>query len=219
MKPKFITFTGLDDSTDLKRVVALSQRYPIEWGILLGRESGIPRFPSAGTIATLRCLPVRRALHLCGPRAKEAREGLASVKLACEGFSRIQVNGPDYGLDEMEGVARALDRVVIVQWRGEEFPAHRMSLRYLFDRSAGQGIQPSLWPRLPHNVIVSLPLCGYAGGIGPENVISVVNQIAADGPYWLDMESGVRTGDAFDLDKCEAVCRALWGEGRGVDRG
>lgn len=218
MKPKFITFTGLDDATDLKRVVALSRRYPIEWGILLGRESGIPRFPSAGAIDALRCLPIRRALHLCGPRARDAHEKLVSVKLACEGFSRIQVNGPDCDLDEMEDVAKALDRVVIAQWRGEEFPAHRMSLRYLFDRSAGQGKLPTLWPRLPHNAIVNLPLCGYAGGIGPENVISVVDQIAADGPYWLDMESGVRTGDVFDLDKCEAVCRALWG-GEGVDRG
>ncbi len=216
MRPKFITFTGLDDATDQKRVVALSRRYPIEWGILLGRESGIPRFPSAGTIDALRCLPIRRALHLCGPRAKEAREGLASVKLACEGFSRIQVNGPDCDLDEMEAVAKALDRVVIVQWRGEEFPAHRMSLRYLFDRSAGQGKPPTLWPRLPRN-IVGTPLCGYAGGIGPGNVRLVVDLIDADGPYWLDVESGVRTGDVFDLDKCEAVCRALWGEG--VDRG
>jgi len=32
--PEFITFTGLDDKTDLKHADYLAQIYPIEWGIL-----------------------------------------------------------------------------------------------------------------------------------------------------------------------------------------
>jgi hypothetical protein len=29
--------------------------------------------------------------------------------------------------------------------------------------------------------------------------------------YWIDMESGVRTGGWLDVAKCEAVCRAVYG--------
>ncbi|GAA4256618.1 hypothetical protein HLK65_28415 [Azospirillum formosense] len=38
----------------------------------------------------------------------------------------------------------------------------------------------------------------------------VLTQIAATEPYWIDMESGVRTDDWLDLDKVEAVCRAVY---------
>jgi phosphoribosylanthranilate isomerase len=51
---------------------------------------------------------------------------------------------------------------------------------------------------------------GYAGGINPDNAAEVVSRIQAD-RYWIDMETGVRTGDWLDLDKCEAVCRAVYG--------
>ncbi len=41
----------------------------------------------------------------------------------------------------------------------------------------------------------------------------ILARIAApDGAlYWIDMESRVRTDGAFDLTKCEAVCRAVYG--------
>ena len=51
--------------------------------------------------------------------------------------------------------------------------------------------------------------CGYAGGLNPDTIGDALAAIAArvpDGqPYWIDMESGVRTDDRFDLDKCERV--------------
>jgi len=37
--PRWITFTGLDEYTDIKRVRDLSAKYPIEWGILFGGEA------------------------------------------------------------------------------------------------------------------------------------------------------------------------------------
>lgn len=36
MKPKWITFTGLDEKTDFNRVEDISKRFPVEWGILFG---------------------------------------------------------------------------------------------------------------------------------------------------------------------------------------
>jgi len=53
-------------------------------------------------------------------------------------------------------------------------------------------------------------MVGYSGGIGPENVASVIERIAADGPYWIDMESKVRTDDWFDLSLCREVCEIVY---------
>lgn len=39
--------------------------------------------------------------------------------------------------------------------------------------------------------------------------------IAPGAAYWIDMESGVRTQGRFDLAKCEAVCRAVYGQAGG----
>jgi phosphoribosylanthranilate isomerase len=48
---------------------------------------------------------------------------------------------------------------------------------------------------------------GFAGGIGPDNVKRVIREISAkvDAPFWIDMESGVRTDDRFDLNKVRRV--------------
>ena len=46
---------------------------------------------------------------------------------------------------------------------------------------------------------------GYAGGIGPDNVVDVLRDIGPVRPTWIDMESGVRTGDKFDLAKVRRV--------------
>lgn len=84
----------------------------------------------------------------------------------------------------------------------------------LADESKGTGVRGTSWPSPP-------PTCGmgYAGGIGPTNVASVLDEvIAAAGAgreFWIDMESGVRSSrdgeDAFDLDKCyrciDQVCK------------
>ncbi len=57
-------------------------------------------------------------------------------------------------------------------------------------------------------------LVGYAGGLKPSNIAQQLPLIAAaagDGPYWIDMESGVRDADdRFDLGKCRAVCEAVY---------
>lgn len=100
-----------------------------------------------------------------------------------------------------------------MQVRGDEFPACNNCVQMLFDRSGGTGKVPDTWPRHPGGGVQ----VGYAGGINPDNVLDVIDAIGPDGPYWIDMESGVRTDDWFDLDKCEAVLQAVYGVGRSVD--
>lgn len=63
------------------------------------------------------------------------------------------------------------------------------------DRSGGRGVRGEFAP---------MPGCkvGYAGGIGPDNVVEVLDRLETFGhTYWIDMESGVRTADQFDLHK------------------
>lgn len=52
---------------------------------------------------------------------------------------------------------------------------------------------------------------GYAGGIGPDNVLEVLGDILLangimDRPTWIDMETGVRDEhDRFDLARVQRV--------------
>ena len=52
---------------------------------------------------------------------------------------------------------------------------------------------------------------GYAGGINPENVVDVVRELndICETDFWIDMETGIRTNDKFDVKKCEEICRRL----------
>ena len=80
----------------------------------------------------------------------------------------------------------------------------------LLDKSGGQGIDtpigaPAYAPKVH---------LGFAGGINPDNVIDKMREITRlhVGRFWIDMESGVRTDDRFDLDKVEDVCKKVYDE-------
>jgi hypothetical protein len=55
----------------------------------------------------------------------------------------------------------------------------------LFDTSGGAGVLPQEWP-----VPAKDFWCGYAGGLGPFNVIEQVRKIetVCAKPFWIDME-------------------------------
>ncbi|RYD73538.1 MAG: phosphoribosylanthranilate isomerase, partial [Verrucomicrobiaceae bacterium] len=71
-----------------------------------------------------------------------------------------------------------------------------------YDPSGGRGVAPTRWP-----INQSPRIVGYAGGITPENCRAVLDQVGelSQQGFWLDMESGVRTDDWLDLDKCTSV--------------
>lgn len=81
-------------------------------------------------------------------------------------------------------------------------------MHVLLDESRGKGVAPASWS-VPAQY-GELPMyVGFAGGIGPDNTQSVLNQVRSlMRPYWIDMETGVRTDNAFDAKKVEAVLRA-----------
>jgi len=206
MTPDFITFTGIDDRTDLTRADELAARYPIEWGILFSASNRDARYPSDQCINEVLRIRGKMSAHLCGRYARAAAEGkhiiMPTHDLGC--FDRFQVNGNLLALEGVLAVANRFDSSPIVQWRRPDFdPESPVAL--LFDRSAGEGLLPDMVPTLLPSTRV-----GYAGGISPDTVGMYLSKILGRGPYWIDMETGVRSDGWFDLNKVEQVCRLVY---------
>jgi hypothetical protein len=214
-KPNFITFTGPDVFTDVSEMVRLHQDYPVEFGILFSpKRQGVElRYPSPEVIERMLDQGLILAAHICGDYARSilAGKGAPEVERFLIHFSRVQINTTDPEADPSKVNDWAYQNGVmpIMQCR-DYFPTdHRVA--WLFDASGGRGITPGQWPA--YNP--SLRIGGYAGGINPDNVSSVIDTINNDplaGRYWLDMESGVRDeNDRFDLQKCRRVCELVYG--------
>jgi phosphoribosylanthranilate isomerase len=186
--------------------------------------------------------PVKLAAHLCGIRVNQVleatSEGLAFLQqLQDWGFQRVQINATQVnGVDtsQLASVHTSFLAVVgqfpnlefIIQkneetrplWEGllQHFHSHGNKLppsniSMLLDESKGTGVLPTSWPSPPSDY----EKIGYAGGIGPDNIRTVIRAIQAAAPgrrVWIDMESSLRTTkdgrDVFDLDKCRRVIEA-----------
>ena len=222
-KPLFITFTGIDQHTSLSKARALAEKYPIEFGILISpQRQGIDtRYPDWTVIRGIfkevgyrydrsRCC----ALHLCGAASKEVLQTWDSsiLKADLTSVGRIQINTASKNIDteKLQAWANQHWVVPILQCR-DEFPSDP-NVTWLFDRSGGEGLVPGVWPQAPFQF--QRQMVGYAGGLSPENIkqqLPLIEAAAGKHPYYIDMESGVRTDGRFDLDKCLAVCKAVYG--------
>lgn len=217
-----VTISGADDGVEPSELAALSIEFPfVEWGILFSaKRAGEPRYPSAAWRVRLGKLDakLRLSLHLCGAVARALLAGDTDLLGAVgDEYERIQVNGWHPGNPEFRTVPLGESYEFILQVRSEEdlqLAAREIdaitddalvgwpgSVSALWDCSGGRGLEPFTWPPAP----LGVPL-GYAGGIGPDNVIDVLSAIGpVSRDFWIDMESGVRTDDRFDLAKVRRV--------------
>lgn len=220
-----VTITGADDNVDPVDLVRLSAEFPfVEWGILFSpKRSGTPRYPSmewerrTGSFwSRIRC-----AAHLCGEFTRRTVEGDPSViETLPPWFRRVQLNGVDLkapALGSVIAAHRNVDFILQARDRDEltaalaiDRPA--ISCAALYDPSGGKGLRQVSWPRTFARTAV-----GFAGGIGPDNVVGHLDALAEYGQrFWIDMESRVRTNDAFDLglvrEVLELVAEWLRGE-------
>lgn len=137
-------------------------------------------------------------------------------------FQRWQLNfhGRPITSSQCESLASVLESrlgsaEVIVQldavndWVLRELLLRGVKASGLYDTSHGAGILPRVWAKANPNWKV-----GYAGGIGPMNVVEAVaaiTQAAAGKEFWIDMETKLRSdasvtnGDYFDTVKCRLV--------------
>lgn len=213
-----VALTGADDNTDPKDLAALSDEFPfVEWGILFSiTRMGTPRYPTAEWVESLKPFASRLKLaaHFCDQYTRDTLAGDDKWLVGKEDlFQRIQLNGfkPSDG-DVVTNLSRGRDFEFILQTRQEDLVSvatiamhmGKLKASILYAPSGGKGIDTAQWPALPHGIRM-----GYAGGITPDNVKQVPRSL--DNPsssYWIDLESGVRTDERFDLAKCRKVLEA-----------
>ena len=215
--PFICTLTGVDEHTPIHKIARLQRQYPfVEFGVLVSpKRAGTGRYPSYQWIdALLSDGAISRrqmALHVCGEAVERLLSGAPDDMDRLSRLTRrVQLNFR-YSPALRDRLAKLIyerpGATFITQyneancdvWNECPAPNHQV----LFDRSGGRGITPDGWS-VPH----SRAQFGYAGGLGPENLAQQLPRIhaaAAGHNYWIDMESGLRTEDRFDLDKAEQV--------------
>lgn len=216
-----VTFTGVDEFTDLDNLALLAKGCPAtEWGVLYSHvKAGKGRYPSLPWIRefiTQKPESVRCALHLCGRAAHDWIAGDASLRALAIGFNRLQLNvfGPKTNMVALRvALVTGAHEAVITQHHAinadltlalQGLSNHAV----LFDGSGGRGQLPAQWPTPLPGVAG-----GYAGGLGPSTMAeqSVAIAIAAKNqPYWMDMEQAIRDDqDRFNLDRVQEVLNVL----------
>jgi len=219
MKLKYVAITGADDGVSVEDLNAVARDFPfVEWALLLMPErTGQNRFPSKKWLKDFagHYKGAHKAMHLCGSAFLGFIENKPGILETMKGFRRIQLNlefgDVDGKYDPKKLIAQIKthpDFEFVIQYTEKrrdllatlrQIPNHAI----LFDGSAGRGVSPQQWP-----APLAGHFCGYAGGLRPENVlenIEKIAQVAGDYETWIDMESGVRTDDRFDLAKVRQV--------------
>jgi len=219
-----VTITGADDATDPDDLQKLSEEFPfVEWAILVGSSTG-PRFPTAEWIN--RLVDVRTetgnimylSLHVCGKFLREIANGHSSLRNYLEwrlfAFERVQLNwhGEKQSSSVSQNVLNAFCSLDVGGWDPQLIfqldgvndqlyleASRRFACTGLFDRSHGAGLLPGEWPQA-HKEIG----CGWAGGLGPENLGEEIPKISTKAckvmDFWIDMETRVRSDDDMTLD-------------------
>lgn len=209
---KHVTITGADDNVSYTALHNLALEFPfVEWGLLVsGKRSGEDRYPSA---EWLHGFPkhLRHSLHLCGSDARAFMDGTRML-LVCGFASRIQLNGWSPGAIDLAHVkefsVQHQVEVILQCRRQEEIDAAYMEAAaiggsVLLDASGGTG---KTIEEIPASRMVFVKT-GYAGGLGQKTAAHVVRSVRlrCDAPFWVDMESNVRTNNRLDLEKVRAV--------------
>lgn len=224
------SFVGVDTNTDIDVIRKLEEVSPIalEWGVLYspGRAGRQNRYPSFSFIKDFlhERDDFEKSLHLCGEAVDQyLNNSNPEISTLIERSGcRTQLN---FAIDKYDE-SFLLDKVVelhekhclilqcnkskkkfidkLIKLIPEE---NKGNVNILYDGSGGFG-------RVISKAEAPFPgfFTGYAGGINPTNVteiVEMIDKVVADAPYYIDMESGIRTDDWLDLDKCKAVIKSI----------
>lgn len=218
MTLRLCTLTGVDEKTSFDWVVETAGAYPFaEFGILfsLTPDDKDARYADQAFINRFaddaQRYAVNTALHICGSAVNRFVGGDHDVKGLASRFGRVQINFSaarvPFGINALFSAIEAFSRPVITQHHGGNIqvtsdacaPNHHV----LFDASGGRGVHSTEFPaRIPGKFY------GYAGGFGPETIDEDIARAAAaagNEPFWIDMESKIRTDGHLDQSLCETV--------------
>lgn len=218
MKLTRVTITGADDGVPYLPLLELSQRYPfVEWGILVSsKRIGTARYPQPWWRTTFayhaeQC-KAQYSYHLCGQLARDALAGDLELAPA----PRMQLNG--FSSFVLPGLALA-KRFRDVDWilqcshlaalrRADDLFRSYPNVCALWDQSGGNGRTLESWP-LPRLDIAGAPL-SYSGGITEDTVQGLLTKLTGNpepNVFGIDLETGARTDDTFDLGKVERILK------------
>ena len=222
MKLKYVTFTGIDNWTNLDALERLQEQYPYaEFGVLASYHYGEngPRFPEPHVFDALKGRKLNLSLHLCGKLAlySVATNFDAAIKFLGEEhfnmFKRVQLNMHIKQVEQEQLAALTLKgnlEQIIIQMHTPQLCRqyfadgyHNDCLGYLLDSSAGAGVDTPIDIVTQQGVDV-----GYAGGMGVSNVWSKLKtllQHESNDVFWIDMETRVRTNEILDLELVRQV--------------
>jgi len=189
------------------------------------RENG-NRHPDPVEMKRLFDESVYYSLHLCGEFAGKALVGdfdnlhkSLGKHIAC--FKRMQLNVVGRKQKEKYLLAVPSENIkqIIIQTCDVDHMQmyDALSLKSnvncapLFDISGGRGRYE---PISENMFLCDVPYIGIAGGITPDNCVTVVDDIIKydfmEREFWIDMETGVRDNqDRFSTDACYEVCKNL----------
>ena len=217
---KHISLIGIDKNTDLDELERLQKKYPLaEFGVILSKnwaENG-NRYYNPSELYLLRNRGLNLSAHLCGSIARSAiRNDFSPAKELCNNnfdiFSRAQLNiaKSDENPQILEiDIPPSLKEVIIQQESKEKSQLFfslenldkRKDISILIDGSGGLGIDTQI-------SVLNYRKVGYAGGFNPENVERKTSFLL-DNPnvldFWIDMESGIRTDNWFDIEKAKDI--------------
>ena len=205
MRPDFLSFTGLTLATDIGHVVEISKTFSenVEWAILVRNDDSNDthggKFCSPQEVDKLLELGLPKlALHIVD--FTQSRTLWSAWKRRIREFSRIQLNGSEHLRENTRLEFHDVD--LIATHQAMEFPSDTR-FSWLFDRSGGTGLTPTLWPSYAGDALV-----GFAGGLNLDNVQKAIQAIDAT-KYWLDMETGIRVNGKVDPSLCEQVVQLV----------
>ena len=213
MNIKYISLTGADDNTPIGYLEAIQANYPTtEWAILMFPErEGANRNPSlAWREEFYKAKLTNKALHLCGTAINQLAEENVQLMKELDNYQRVQINlKPRWASDDfiksLKVVVKKLPHIQFITQHNEDnktffhYWDEVENHAYLYDGSLGKGVSPESWQAPIKN-----KFCGYAGGLSPLNIkdnLQKIKSVIGSENVWIDMESGVRTNDNFDLNK------------------
>lgn len=229
MKINKVTITGADDKVKLADLVNLSKEFPfLEWGILFSASKvGTPRYPVSSTISfwhqQATAAGMNLSAHLCGLYSKRVIEGgdFELISNLGPAFKRVQLNynfeknKKDFDLYDLQNLMKYAagnpQRDIILQYNKSNESTIALlftrdvptNVHFLYDSSGGRGtVIKRISPPFDNNYT------GYSGGLNPNNIEGVIQNIGLYNPeisVWIDIESGVRTDDQFDMYKVKQV--------------
>lgn len=219
-----ISFTGIDARTDLNELEHITKENPfVEFAVLLSRnwKDNGNRYYNPHEIINFYGKTIYLNAHLCGSLAHDAALGKMLPHDFLDDrlwdyFHRFQLNiaerpdNPPYVLRPN----RTYQKIIIQQRSVDHLDLFLESIKYrkngryrdfllLLDASGGRGIDTPIlvYPTKKYEV-------GYAGGINEDNVADKLRFLLSCpdvGPFWIDIESGVRTDDWFDTAKVRRI--------------